>query len=145
MSHDEIKFSKIMREQGYRVTPQRLLILDAVCEGGGHTTFGEIYLRVKEADPLIDQSTVYRTLDLLCEVGVIVSADIGDEGKVYEIAKPTPHHHLVCQVCGNEQELDGDMMQALFEQIKREQGFMVQTDHLVLSGVCRRCGEDAVN
>ncbi len=139
MSHDEIKFMKLMQSRGFRVTPQRLLILDAVCEGQGHTTFGEIYRRVKELDSTIDQSTIYRTLDVLCEIGIVVSADIGEDGTVYEIAGKPPHHHIVCRECGAVQALNLDDVQTLFDAVQREEGFKVQTNHLVLSGLCREC------
>ncbi len=139
MSHDEIKFMKLMQARGFRVTPQRLLILDAVCEGQGHTSFGEIYRRVKEMDSTIDQSTIYRTLNVLCEIGIVVSADIGEDGTVYEIAGKTPHHHLVCRECGAVQALNHDVVQTLFDAVQREHRFMVHTNHLVLSGLCQEC------
>src|SRR5688500_5863973 len=70
MAHDEIDAIRRMQARGLRVTPQRLLVLDAVCDGKGHTALNEILLRVKEYDASIDPSTVYRTLNLLCELGL---------------------------------------------------------------------------
>jgi Fur family ferric uptake transcriptional regulator len=68
MSHDRTECAVQIREQGFRVTPQRLLLLDAICEGNGHTTFDEIYRRVRSKAPGINQATVYRTLDFLCDL-----------------------------------------------------------------------------
>ena len=87
MTHETIDTIERLRRQGYRVTPQRLIVLDAVCEVGGHADFGAIYASVKYADPTIDKSTIYRALDVLSSVGLIVVTDIGDEGKVYLLNK----------------------------------------------------------
>lgn len=106
MSHHKIDYVELMRSNGLRVTSQRLLILDAICEGHGHTTLGQIYARVRKKDASIDRSTVYRTLDIFVELGLVVSADTGIGEKVYEIAKLNPHHHLVCKKCGQEREID---------------------------------------
>jgi hypothetical protein len=80
---------------GHRATRQRALILDAVCAGGGHTTLGEVYARVRRADRTVDRSTVYRALHLFVELGIVLAADTGAGETVYEVAKPQPHHHLV--------------------------------------------------
>lgn len=99
MSHFDIDYVSIIHNAGHRVTPQRLTILDTVCEGDGHTTMGEIYARARLVDQSIDRSTVYRTLKFFLELGLVVSADMGDGETYYEIAKP--HHHLVLfGVCG---------------------------------------------
>ncbi len=137
MSHEEVDYIDIIRTHGHRVTPQRLIILDAVCEAGPHATFGEIYRRVKEADATIDQSTIYRTLEFLCEVGLVISAEIGET--VYEIAGKTPHHHLVCEQCGQVMCLEHSAVRPLFDQIEQQLGFRVQTDHLVFRGLCKKC------
>lgn len=143
MTHNSIDYVEVMRAKGCRVTAQRLIILDAVCEVGGHATFGDIYRRVKATDPSIDQSTIYRNLDVLTSIGLIVSAEIGDQGTVYEIAGQTPHHHLVCKVCGDVQQIGPDKLQALVEGLRRDYGFVMQLDHLVLSGVCAHCLESS--
>lgn len=139
MAHEERDYFQILREQGYRVTPQRLTVLDAVCDIDGHPTISDIYSRVKELDPTIDQSTIYRALDVLCSVGLVVVSEIGDRGKVYKIAGATQHHHLVCAVCGAVLTIDNKMLQPLFEHIRIQYGFEVGTDHLALTGRCRQC------
>ena len=94
MTHNTIDYQEIIRSSGHRVTPQRIIILDAVCESGRHTTLGEIYARVRQIDKTIDRSTLYRTLKLFVDLGLMVSADTGDGETYYEIAKPYHHHHL---------------------------------------------------
>jgi Fur family ferric uptake transcriptional regulator len=129
-----------MREQGFRVTPQRLLLLDAICEGNGHTTFDEIYKRVRAKAPGINQATVYRTLDFLCDLRLVVSADV--EGHtVYEIASETPHHHLICRGCGADLELADYHFHELRTHLCEEHGFEADIDHLVIAGLCSKCLE----
>lgn len=138
MSHQHSDYFNLMRERGYRVTPQRQLILDAVCEGQGHTTLEEIYARVQAKAPAINRATVYRTLDFLCELELVVAADLGGS-TVYEIARKELHHHLVCLNCGQTDELSHTLVKKLFERIEREQQFEVKTNHLALFGLCRQC------
>lgn len=142
MSHHKLDYVDIMRSNGLRVTSQRLHILDAICEGYGHTTLGQIYARVRRKDASIDRSTVYRTLDVFVELGLVVSADTGIGEKVYEIAKPSPHHHLVCKKCGQERELDNVVMQRLFHVVEEEYGFAINMDHVVLFGLCQACQQE---
>jgi len=139
MSHYKLNYEDVIRAAGHRVTNQRVLILDAVCEGAGHSTLGQIYARTRMMDRSIDRSTIYRTLKLFVELGLVLSADTGSGELVYEIAKPQHHHHLVCKRCGKEQEVGQEIMQFMFDQIEREYQFHVDTDHLVLFGLCSDC------
>lgn len=141
MSHETIDYIERLHKYGFRVTPQRLIVLDAVCEIGGHATFGQIYANVKHADPSIDQSTIYRALDVLCTVGLVVTTDLGEEGKVYKIAGEARHHHLVCRFCGQVLSFEHQMAESLIEQIRTAYGFMVGADHLAFTGICRQCLE----
>jgi Fur family ferric uptake transcriptional regulator len=139
MSHYKLDYEEVIRAAGHRVTNQRVLILDAVCEGDGHTTLGQIYARVRKMDRSIDRSTIYRALKLFTDLGLVVSANTGKGEFVYEISKPRPHHHLVCRQCGKEKEIEQSVMQAMFEKVGREHQFQVETDHLVLFGLCAQC------
>jgi Fur family ferric uptake transcriptional regulator len=138
MSHTRWDYARLMRESGFRVTPQRQLILDAICAGGGHTTLDEIYARVRARSNAVNRATVYRTLDFLCRLRLVVAAEIGGR-TVYEIAGDAPHHHVVCRVCGALEELNPGAMRALVAHVERQQCFYIDMDHLTLSGVCKRC------
>lgn len=138
MSHKNSDYATLMRQRGFRVTPQRELILDAVCAARGHTTLEEIYARIQAKAPSINRATVYRTLDFLHQMGLVVAVEIGGR-TVYELAGSQPHHHLVCLKCGTTEELSHDLVKTLFAKIDREHAFKVQTDHLALFGLCRRC------
>lgn len=136
--HHNTDYAALMRERGFRVTPQRQMILEAVGEGGGHHTPEEIYERVQTKAPVVNRATVYRTLDFLCELRLIAPAEIGGR-KLYELVGDEPHHHLVCRQCGREQQIRHDTTRSLFAQIEQEEGFMVDMEHLVLVGLCRDC------
>ncbi|MFW5942585.1 MAG: Fur family transcriptional regulator [bacterium] len=138
MTHKERNFAQRIRQQGYRFTPQRQLILDALCERGGHATVDEIYETVSATAPAINLATVYRTVRFLEELRLVVSAEI--QGRtVYEIAQPTPHHHLVCRECGEVQVLGDEHLQDLAAALAREHQFKAELDHLAISGLCAGC------
>jgi len=127
-----------MRERGFRVTPQRQLIFDAICEGDGHTTPQEIYKRASAKAPAINRATVYRNLDFLCEMRLVVAAQIGGQ-MMYEIAGDTPHHHLVCRRCDSVTEIGHGALKDLFAEIQRKQKFVIDMDHVTLFGLCQQC------
>jgi Fur family ferric uptake transcriptional regulator len=139
MSHTRHDYAALMRRKGFRVTPQRQIILDAICEGGGHTAFDEIFARVQAKSQAVNRATVYRTLDFLTELRLVTAADVGDGRLVYEIAGDTPHHHLVCLNCRQVTQVSHDTVKGLFARLEREQGFQVETNHLALFGYCRAC------
>lgn len=143
MSHHELGYEDHLRQHGYRLTPQREIILDAVCVAGTHTSFDEIWARVQEMSPAIDRSTVYRTLDFLTEQGIVLRADLGHGHILYEIAHTTPHHHLVCRRCGAVADLSNDVVRDFFGRIEHQHGFTSHMDHLVVHGLCKMCAQIA--
>jgi Fur family ferric uptake transcriptional regulator len=120
-----------------------MLILDAICEGEEHTSFDEIFERVQAKAPGINQATLYRTLDFLCELGLVVSAEI-DGRTVFEIAGDTPHHHLVCRRCGAAQELADYHFHQLRTHLLREHGFKADISHLAVTGLCSQCTQSEI-
>jgi len=131
-------YPRVIRQRGFRMTPQRQLILEAVMDGKGHCTPDQIYNRVAKKAPALNRATVYRTLDFLAEQHLITSTDIGTGSKVYEMTTH-PHHHLVCEHCGNVEQVNHDVMASAFRQIELKHGFKVTTDHLALFGFCSGC------
>lgn len=138
MSHQHLDYATMMHDRGFRVTSQRRRILDAVCEGGGHTTPEEIYARVRPKAPALNRATVYRTLDFLCEMRLIVAMRWGGR-TYYEIAGETPHHHLICRSCDHVAPIEHKTLKARFSRIGREQKFTLDMDHIVLFGLCEDC------
>jgi Fe2+ or Zn2+ uptake regulation protein len=138
MTHTTSDYAKRIRAQGFRLTPQRQMILDAICELGGHVTPEAIYHRVSARAPAVNRATVYRNLDFLCEVRLVVAAHIGRQ-TVYEIAGEAPHHHLICRTCDTVIPLDHASVEAFFDQVERQHDFGVDMDHLTLFGLCPCC------
>jgi Fur family ferric uptake transcriptional regulator len=140
MSHHRLDWEQVLWDRGYRVTPQRARVLDAVCATEGHSsTLGEIYARVHRDDAKVDRSTVYRALHLFVQLGILVTTDAGDGEARFEIAPQAPHHHLVCRRCGQEQEIQGPELTESFRRIADQYGFLVTTRHLTLFGLCAAC------
>jgi Fur family ferric uptake transcriptional regulator len=127
-----------VRGQGYRMTPQREMILDAI-HREGHVTADEIYQRVCAKTPAINLATVYRTLELLKALGIVTAIDTGDGCVHYELAGEQRHHHLVCEGCGYTLELDCDVLLPLERELLRRYGFVMNLNHLALFGTCPDC------
>ncbi|MBV7335643.1 transcriptional repressor [Chloroflexi bacterium TSY] len=139
MSHNTWDFVAYLREHGYRMTPQRQIIMDAICEADGHTAFTEILQRVQQKAPAINRATVYRSLRFLLNMGLIVKAEINPGETVYEIAGRAPHHHLLCRVCQREIEVDAEPFETLRAELQNRYGFAINANHLLLTGLCRHC------
>ncbi len=131
-------FAAQLHAQGYRLTPQRQLILDVVRQAGDHMTPEDVYARVHRKNPAISRATIYRTLDFLCEQRLIHALYWGGQ-MYYEIADEQPHHHLVCRVCGGMTDCEHDLMQTLFKAVDKKLQFVIDMDHVVLFGVCQAC------
>lgn len=144
MTHTTLNWEQTLANAGMRVTRQREIVLDAVCAGAGHTAIGDIYARVKQRDPSLDLSTVYRALRVFTELGIVLTVPSGDGEQLFEIRHANPHHHLVCKTCGVELPMSREVVHSLVEQIEAKQGFAIELDHLVLWGRCRSCQKSYV-
>lgn len=126
-----------LRRAGQRATPQRLVILGALLPGR-HLAADEVFTRVEGQLPGVNRSTVYRTLDLFSELGLVSVTDLGGGVRQYELMDE-PHHHLVCHRCGGAVEMDDVLVEPLREAIRARYGFAPQVDHLALFGLCVEC------
>ncbi|MBA7603786.1 Ferric uptake regulation protein [subsurface metagenome] len=132
---------KKLTEQGYRLTPQRLMTISALGNSDGHISAEEIYAQVAAKYPHVNISTVYRTLELLKKLGLVTETDFG-EGRVrYHPVGKGHHHHLVCQECGGIIDLDEAVLTPLKEVLLREYGFSADLRHLAIFGRCVKCGQ----
>lgn len=127
-----------LRARGYRVTPQRQLMLAVIAHSHGHITPEAIYKRVHAKYPAINLATIYRNLDFLCELRLVVATQIGRK-MYYEIAGEEPHHHLVCRRCNQMMQIEHRALKSFFDKVERDQDFMVDMDHVTLFGVCAKC------
>ena len=139
MSHQELDLATTLHHQGHRMTPQRQMVLDAVCEIGDHARPEQIYELVRQKSPAVHRATVYRTLKLLCELGLVTDTVAANGHLVYEIAGEQPHHHLICRHCGNDVEFLDEDYRAFLEALQDNTGFRIETTHITLSGLCPAC------
>ena len=130
---------KVLQEQGYRLTPQRLMVLEAVHGTDKHISAEEIYAQVKARYPYANISTVYRTLELLEGLGLVVKANFGEGYVRYHHAEKGHHHHLVCQKCGRIIDFTESPVLALKEALLGDYQFKANLKHLAIFGRCCEC------
>jgi Fur family transcriptional regulator, ferric uptake regulator len=139
--HDLSDTAAEMSEKGYRMTPQRMLILDAIEETHEHISAEEIYAGVIKKYPHINISTVYRTLELLKKLGLVTETDFGGGRVRYHSAEKGHHHHLVCRNCGRVIDLDEGELSPLKDMLLTKYKFNAELRHLAITGQCTVCGK----
>jgi Fur family transcriptional regulator, ferric uptake regulator len=132
-----------LRASGYRLTPQRELVLEAV-EQLDHATPEAILERVQRTVSGVNISTVYRTLDLLSELGLVAHTHLGHGAPVYHAASEPEHVHLVCRSCGGVTEAPPSLADTFLTELGDAYGFAADVPHLTVFGTCRECREAAV-
>jgi len=139
MSHQSLDLPSLLRHKGYRMTMQRQLVLDAVCEAGGNATPEQVYEIVRRSSAAVNRTTVYRTLSLLQSLNLVNATTSQGGHYCYEISDAQPHHHLICRDCGTNLEIPGDLARPFFEEVLKEYEFQVDAGHLTLHGYCLDC------
>lgn len=129
-----------LRSRGYRVTDQRLAVLAAVAELD-HATPEEILLKVQQSLPRVNLSTVYRTLEVLEEVGLVTHAHLGHGSPTYHSVTDELHIHLVCRECGGIDSVPAEVAASFLESLNRLRGFSTDVGHMAVHGVCDACRE----
>jgi Fur family ferric uptake transcriptional regulator len=132
-----------LRSRGLRWTPQRRLILEVLEETQGHVTGSELVERCRERDPDTTPSTLYRTLDVLEELGYVSHSHSASTGREeFHVLPASEHAHLQCRTCGRTWELDSDDAAAVVRPVRRRFGFIVDVGHLTISGQCAECAAE---
>lgn len=128
-----------LKKLGYRLTPQRLMIVSAIENSHDHISAEEIYSQVVDKYPNINISTIYRTLELLEQLGLVTETDLGGGRVRYHPADKGHHHHLVCQDCGAVIDLHESVLSPLKDALLREYDFIADLRHLGIFGRCVKC------
>ncbi len=128
-----------LRKAGKRLTPQRRLILDILSEANAHLDAHEIYERAHTRETRLSLATVYRTLNILKETGLVHELHLDDEHHHYELSGKERHSHLVCLACGCVIEVDSTAFVEAATGVGQAHGFEVTTTQVELSGYCRDC------
>ncbi|PJI06684.1 MULTISPECIES: Fur family transcriptional regulator [Clostridium] len=137
------KLKNNLKDKGYKLTPQRRAVLDSIISNEGkHLTVEELYDCVKIECPEIGLATVYRTVQILDELGVISKLDLNDGLSRYELVHENEHHqhhHLICTVCGKVTEVQGDLLDDLEQSIQDKYDFLIKNHSVKFYGICSEC------
>ena len=123
---------------GYRLTPQRQLVLQAV-EKLGHATPDEILAEVQQHASAVNVSTIYRTLEVLEELGLVRHTHLSDRAPTYHSVTDHVHFHLVCRNCHRVVSVDPEVLAPFASRLREEQGFVIDVGHLAIFGECVEC------
>jgi Fur family ferric uptake transcriptional regulator len=137
ISADEIV--KKLKQRGERLTIQRRLVIETLCESGDHVTVHEVRQYLQQQGTDLNEPTVYRILQWLKELEVVSQTDLGQSGIVYQLIDDHPHHHLVCLACGEIMDVDDSVIAPLREHLRRAYDFEPRIDHMAIFGLCRNC------
>jgi len=132
--------AEALRSKGLRLTAQRQLVLDAVHELG-HATPDQVHAKVSKVAAGVNITTVYRTLELLEELGLVTHAHLSHGAPTYHSVDEAQHIHLVCRACGGLTEIPSSTLGQLARTLDTEYGFLLDVGHVALFGVCAECGQ----
>jgi len=136
---NDMSCGQALRGMGYRLTPQRMMVVEALHGADKHVSAEEIYIQVRAKYPYANISTVYRTLELLKELGLVTEIALGDGCVRFHPAEKGHHHHLVCQKCGKIIDLPESALDSLEKILLDEYQFKGDLKHMAVFGLCSEC------
>jgi Fur family transcriptional regulator, ferric uptake regulator len=142
MDPGETEWRDRLRAGGYRVTPQRQLVLEAVA-ALEHATPESILAQVQLTSTAVNLSTVYRSLEVLEEVGLVTHAHLGHGSPAYHSADEAPHIHLVCSGCGRVLSVPAEVAEPFASVLESSTGFRADIAHVTVQGLCHACRRSA--
>ncbi len=131
-----------LRRLGYRLTPQRLMILSIIEGSDSHISAEEIYDQVVKKYPQVNISTVYRTLELLKQLGMIYEIDLGGGRIGYHPEDKGHHHHLICRKCGAIIDINESVLFSVKAVLLQAFGFNADLKHMAIYGLCDKCNKE---
>ncbi|BCB80190.1 transcriptional repressor [Phytohabitans flavus] len=136
----ETSLPDILRSRGLRLTAQRQLVLEAVHQLG-HATPEQLHTAVREVAAGVNITTIYRTLELLEDLGLVTHTHLSHGSPTYHPVGEDQHAHLVCRDCGAVIEIEHEVLAPLATDLAKERGFQLDIGHVALFGTCGDCGE----
>jgi Fur family transcriptional regulator, ferric uptake regulator len=137
-----LTFTDNLRKRGYRITPQREMIIETIAHSEKHMSAEEIYAEVKKRTQATNIATIYRTLDMLWEEGLACRNDLGEGRIVYAALQHGPHIHLVCRYCDQVLDAEPGLLDSLGEELASQYGFSADLQHISIFGICADCQVD---
>ena len=133
------RLAEVLHTSGHRLTRQRQLVMQVLQDNPGHLEVEAVYALAKASDPYISLPTVYRTLAVLKEMGLVEDHTLGESHAHFEAAPEKPHYHFTCQKCGRVIEFDAPQVKQVVRTLSEREGLQVTNVHLFLSGYCAKC------
>jgi Fur family transcriptional regulator, ferric uptake regulator len=131
-----------LRHHGYKLTPQRRIVIDEIIATHEHQTPAAIYERIKQDHTGIGLVTIYRTLEILEELGLICETHAGHSCHSYLVRDSTEHHHhLICSGCGKVVDFEDCKLDELENRLTEKSGFKISSHLLEFLGQCRECAQ----
>ena len=128
-----------LRQREFRITPQRIAILQAFLNTDQHPSVEQVYNQVKTHFPTTSLATVYKTVTLLKEIGEILEISFTDGGKRYDGNNPYPHPHLICTRCNRIIDPEVSLLDQMTAEVAKKTGYQVTSHQVELFGVCPAC------
>lgn len=140
MTFEEKK--QYLKERGYSLTVQRLAVLEYLHENPIHPSVDRIYKDLQRKYPAFSRATVYNTVQLLTELGLVQPLSVDKERVRYD-GNPSPHPHFVCRVCGGVWDIEPEDLSWRSEEVERVLNASVENVEVIYHGLCERCKEDS--
>jgi Fur family peroxide stress response transcriptional regulator len=128
-----------LKDRGCRMTPQRMAVLRVLAESEDHLSADQIYRQIKVDLPTTSLATVYKTLELLKDVGQVLELRVGEGGSRYDGLHVSPHPHLICTSCGEILDLEIDVPKEIPLRVMEETGYKIVNHRLDFYGLCQKC------
>jgi len=130
---------KQMKAAGHRMTPQRQAVLEILTTSDAHPTVDQIYERVRVDFPMTSRATVYKTISLAKEMGVVMELEFSQGSNRYDGKRPYPHPHVICTKCKQVTDADDIAITSLKQQIIRKTGYRIVNHRIDFFGICPDC------
>lgn len=128
-----------LKDRHFRLTPQRLAVVRILATSQEHLSVEEIYKRVKVKFPVTSLATIYKTINVLKNVGELMELGFGDDRNRYDGARPFPHPHLICTQCRKILDPDIPTLSELSKELEEKTGFQIVTHRFDFFGICPEC------
>lgn len=130
-----------VQAKGERMTLPRRLVIEALGHGHHHLTISDIqqHIQAHTPDQPLSDTTIYRVLQWLKELGLVSQTDMGQTGIVYALVSNPYHHHLICLTCGTTITVEDQLFASLRERLTQEYGFETRIEHMAIYGQCQNC------
>lgn len=128
----------LLRERGYRLTPQRIELIRLIAASEGHPSSAELYEKIKDRFPTMSLATVYKTLSMLKEMNQVLEIDLRDDSH-YDGNRPYPHPHIICMRCNKIIDGNLDVQPADIRKLEEESGYRIIRSQLTFYGLCPEC------